>query len=93
MGTAEERWRLLVAEFDQSSLSLQAFAEERGVSARTLAWWRVRARGTRGRSRGGFIELVPATAPPLRVSVRGATIAVDADTDLTLLRRVVEALA
>ena len=93
MGTAEERWRELVAEFDQSSSSLQAFAEEHGVSARTLAWWRVRARERRGRPQGGFIELVPATSPPLRVSVRGATIVVDDDTDLALLRRVVEALA
>jgi hypothetical protein len=35
-----EQWAALVAEYEQSGLSNDEFAKQRGLKARTFAWWR-----------------------------------------------------
>lgn len=93
---AAKRWTALIAELDTSDLSMRKFAEARGINPRTLAWWkwRLRKASEERRAADGFFELVPREPlAPLEVSVAGATITVGDNTDLCLLRRVVEALA
>lgn len=104
---AAQRWARLVAEYAASGQSSRDFAQSRGLNPRTFAWWRSRlARGrpwTPPAPR--FVELaVVPSAPPkpadgstlsgltVRLSALGVAIEVDAEADLGLLRRVVEAL-
>lgn len=41
---SRDEWRAEVEEFERSGLSVAEFAAERGLSPRTLAWWRWRLR-------------------------------------------------
>ena len=41
-GKTRVQWSRLVAEWRRSGLSTRAFAEQRGLSAKSLAWWRWR---------------------------------------------------
>jgi hypothetical protein len=92
---AAQRWTALIAELDDSDLSIRKFAHARGINPRTLTWWKWRLRKEEEeRQDDGFFELVPREhLAALDLTVGGASITVDRDTDLCLLRRVVEALA
>lgn len=41
---SRDEWRAEVEEFERSGMSVAAFVAERGLSPRTLAWWRWRLR-------------------------------------------------
>lgn len=93
---ATKRWTALIAELEDSDLSIRRFAQAHGVNPRTLTWWKWRLRKDEEERQldGDFFELVPREATTgLELMVGAATIAVEQDTDLGLLRRVVEALA
>lgn len=97
--SAERRWAQLVAEQEAAGATIRAFAKEKGVNARTLAWWRhqLRVRGIRLPEVVRFDELVvseprPAPRVLLRVERLGVQVLVEADTDLPRLREVLEAL-
>ena len=83
------KWASVLAEAEDSELSMREFARSRGVNPNTLAWWKWKL----GREAHGarFLEVV--TGGPLVVVVGDARVEVDHDTDLVLLRRVVGALA
>jgi transposase-like protein len=46
-GIAEGRWRRLIAEQEKSGRGVAEFAENRGLCAATLYWWRSRLRRRR----------------------------------------------
>lgn len=99
------RWAELVKLHEASGLSIHDFAVQHGVNHRTLKWWRSSLRRTGALSSSpphpvasseaaaAFLE-VRATAAPLRLVLArgGAHLVVDRDTDLQLLRDVLEAL-
>lgn len=93
---AAQRWTALIAELDVSDLSIRKFAQARGINPRTLTWWKWRLRKGEDvrQADDRFFELVPREGVAgLELMVGGATITVERDTDLGLLRRVVQALA
>ena len=98
---AANRWSLVLEEVAESELSLRAFARSRGLNPNTLAWWKWRLGQTAAdrSDKAGFLEVVAPRAETesgwsgLRVEVGGARVQVDSDSDLNLLRRVVEALS
>ena len=92
-------WRKIVETQMASGLSVNAFAEAHGLKRGTLAWWTARIRKL-DRERA----MVPAPRfVEVDVPVRGdvviacdrvaARVVVDRDTDLALLRRVLETLS
>lgn len=99
---AERRWRKIVAAQDQSGLPTRAFAESRGVNPRTLAWWRSRIRRL-DREHTVAVEpftaltvvqaVQPAGTVVLALDDHKAHVIVDHQTDLRLLRRLLEAMA
>jgi hypothetical protein len=77
---------------------MNAFARANGLNPSTLAWWswRLGHDVSSTPSTDHFVEAVlvePTTSPPLTVRVGTARLDVYSDTDLDLLRRVVETLA
>jgi len=89
---AAQRWRPIVEQARRSSLSIRAFARENGINPNTLAWWNWRL--GKEAPEPAFLEVVvaPREARPLRMHIGPVEVEVDADTDLGLLRRLVEAL-
>jgi hypothetical protein len=101
MSPAAHRWSEVLADADRSGLSLRAFARREGHNPNTLAWWRWNLRRQRRERRlpTRLAQVVvveddveSTSDDALRVRVAGADIHVDQQTDLDLLRRVVEAL-
>jgi hypothetical protein len=97
--SAARRWSALIAQQERSGLSIRQFARERGLNANTLAWWRWECRRRRSvEVEGGFTELVvvddAAVVRPLLLELEtlNVRVPVDGQTDLALLRRVLEAL-
>lgn len=96
---ARDRWSRLLSDFEASGLPLDTFAKDRGVRASTLAWWRSHfRREARGR-RPDFAELHVRDVPrptsghlDLELHHWSATLRVDGNADLRLLRAVLEAL-
>jgi len=95
---AARRWAQVLREADASSDTLASFARKRGLKAKTLYWWRSQLRAQREEHVVEWTvdheaEEVHRSAP-LRLNLQHlkATIDVDHDTDLDLLRRVLEAL-
>ena len=98
---AARRWRVLLAEHAASGLTNRAFAAKKNVNPRTLSWWRSQLK------KMDADKQLPATVPRFAEVVvqepRGtvvlaldrvdAHLVVDHDTDLALLRRVLEAVA
>jgi hypothetical protein len=98
---AARQWRALVEEHAASGLTNKAFAAEKNVNPRTLAWWRSKLK------HADTTPQLPARQPMFTEAVvdRGdltvvlalesfdAHIVVDHDTDLALLRRLLEAVA
>ena len=96
---ATRRWRKLVNAHATSGLTLRAFAEAHQINAGTLSWWRSRIRKL---DREASADLAPFTsltvvrpAGHLRLALHDhkAHLVVDADTDLELLKRVLESVA
>jgi hypothetical protein len=93
-------WAMLIWELDDSRLSVSEFAAKKGVSPRTLAWWRwkVRQAGVE-RSDDGlrFVELaVEADRPPASIRLHFERLHMEIEVrqgfDAELLRTVVGAL-
>lgn len=98
METAAVRWTRVLQEAEASELTQAAFARSNGINPGTLAWWKWRLRQapvSTPSAQADFVEVVvsPPT-PSLRVQVgdRPVHALVNHDTDMTLLRQVVEAL-
>jgi transposase-like protein len=94
---ASSRWGSLVEQLEQSGQSLSAFAAQHGVNPRTLSWWRWNLR--RSSPATEPTHLVEASAVPsldrtviLAFDDYRAHIVVDHDTDLELLRKLLETL-
>lgn len=93
------RWSSLLAQADRSELTIREFAHEVGVNPNTLAWWKWKL-GRMASERDMFVELEvgevdidePEDAPIWLEFRNGVGIEVTAQTDLQLLRTVVEAL-
>ncbi len=103
-----DRWIALVAAFENSKLTMRAFAAQHGVNASSLSWWRRRLRVT---PPGSFVEQrlplraalswVSQTrasveaAPTLRLELPHlrAVVSVPPGTDLLWLRDVLGALS
>lgn len=103
MSPAARRWAALVAELEDSKLSVDAFAQRRGVNRSTLAWWRSRFRklaheNTLAVQQPAFVELaveaeVPMAHPlRLRFDHRPVVLEIADGVSLELLRGVVDAL-
>ena len=95
---AAARWRKLAEEHARSGMTTRAFADSRGVNPRTFAWWRSRLRRLDAAKpqEPEFTELVVTSPEPTVVLVLDsfpAHVVVDEDTDLALLRRLLEACA
>ena len=93
--TAARRWAALIDQAERSDLTNREFAARAGVNPNTLSWWKWRLGSTRRTVSARFIEVVEhePIAAGLRVEVgEHVAIPVDDDTDLDLLRRVVDAL-
>lgn len=61
-GSAEERWRGLIAQQERSGEGVAQFAERRGLCAATLYWWRSRLR--RGLDDGLRLAPIEVAAAP-----------------------------
>ena len=95
---AVQKWRKLVAEQAESGLTIRAFAESRNLKTGTLAWWRSRlAKLDEEGTAPTFTALTVAEAVVgtvvLALEDRRAHVVIDEETDLVLLRRVLEVLA
>ena len=100
---AARRWRAIVEEQRESGLTVRAFAESNSLNPKTLAWWRSRLRKLDREAAAA--ELVPTftavTGAPdltagtvvLALDDHRAHVVVDRDTDLELLRRLLEVVA
>lgn len=103
---AATRWSKLIDEQEDSGLSVRDFAANRGLNASTLAWWRSRLGRNRRPSEAApvgpvFDELVVAGAAQtllvegtvvIAIERINAHVVVDRETDLHLLRLVLDAL-
>ena len=89
---AESRWEPIVRRARCSGVSIRAYAREHGINENTLAWWSWRLGHDIDDS--AFVEATVAhPRRPLRLHVGLVQVEVDRDTDLTLLRQVVEVLS
>jgi hypothetical protein len=90
MRRSADWWSDTLDDAKQSGLSIRAYAHAKGLNHNTLAWWKWKLnQPATGR---GFVE-VELVRPLLQVHADAGVVDVDDDTDLRLLRRVVEALA
>ena len=89
---AERRWEPIIRCARQSGLSIRAYAREHGFNENTLAWWNWRLGGDLDDA--VFVEAVVADPHrPLRLHLGSVHVEIDRDTDLALLRQVVEVLS
>lgn len=97
--TVEERsayWRERIAEQERSGMSVQQFCREKGITEQSFYVWRKRLRNQEP-ARFALVETQPARQHPAKtelelVLVTGERLRMGADVDLSLLRRVLEAL-
>jgi len=100
---AARRWAAIIDEQEASGQTIRAFAEARDINVKTLSWWRCRLGRSRPLRRAAnpapvpVFEEIRVTDEPVDRTVvvvfdrLPAHIVVDHDTDLELLRRVLEA--
>ena len=92
------RWAALIDQADRSGLTRRDFAAKAGVNPNTLSWWRWKLnQGSSGGATTRFLEVVEVEAPlpsaTIRLELRHQVfVEVDHDTDLELLRDLVDAL-
>lgn len=89
---AAKKWSVILDEAEATDLSMREFARSRGLNPSTLAWWKWRLKRSTPRP-SAFLPVLVASPNPLELHVGGAVIQVDGDTDLVLLKSVVQALA
>jgi|ETNmetMinimDraft_25_1059894.scaffolds.fasta_scaffold64603_1 hypothetical protein len=93
---ATRRWRKVVEEQVDSGLSVRAFAESRNVKHSTLAWWKSQLKKrdceTTAPRFTALTVVEPAGTVVLVLDDHKAHVVVDYQTDLGLLRRVVQAM-
>jgi transposase-like protein len=97
---ASIRWSEIVERHEASGQSIREFALANGLNQSTLAWWRSKLRRARRQRPPTFVELVvsePAQteeAAPLVLDLDAypARLTIGPKTDLSLLRRVLDAL-
>ena len=92
-------WANLIAEHEQSKLSVQDFANKKGIHSVTFYAWRRRLQS----EKPAFVEVrvaplrpeAPRPEAPLRLNFRDGTVSLEVPmgTDLRWLRAVVETLA
>lgn len=104
MDTAPARWARILEDAAASGLTQSAFALANDINPRTLSWWKWKLQQEPESDEEphdvSFVEVVmdsspaPSTPPSLRVQLGGRSVhaLVELDTDMTLLRRVAEAL-
>lgn len=104
MDTAPARWARILEDAEASELTQSAFAQAHDINPRTLSWWKWKLQqepeSDKRPADMDFVEVVMASspAPPtsssLRVQLgdRSVYAVVEFDTDMPLLRRVMEAL-
>ena len=93
---AATRWAAIIDRQEASGLSVRCFAQQNGINPSTLSWWRSKLNRTRPQLvEFAEVHLAPEPAAPilLRLPARGLQLHVDHDTDLRLLRRLLDALA
>ncbi len=98
---ATRRWRAIVEEQKTSGLSVRAFADSRNLKASTLNWWRGRLRKLEreaaqvddGPQFTALTVAEPVGTVVLALDGHKAHVVVDQETDLRLLRQVIEAIA
>lgn len=89
---AARRWEPIVRHARRSGLSIRAYARENGINERTLTWWNWKLGAETANAT--FVEVTVTSArSPLRLHVGAAHVDLDEQTDLNLLRRVVDALS
>ena len=89
---AELRWEPIVRRARCSGVSIRAYARQHGINESTLAWWNWWLGNDLDDS--AFVEVtVTDPRPALRLHVGSVQVEVDRDTDLALLRQVVEVLS
>ena len=93
---ATRRWRKVVEEQVESGMSVRAFAESRNVKHSTLSWWKSQLRKLdRETTAPRFTALTVVESAGTVVVVlddHKAHVVVDDQTDLGLLRRIVQAM-
>jgi len=102
---AAQRWAAVIGRHEASGLTIRQFAKDNGLNAGTLAWWRSRLRreARMARRPQAFVELEVAPVEQnegtlsiepvvLCLDAFDARIVVEQDTDLELVRRLVDAL-
>ena len=97
---AARRWSALISLQQSSGETIQSFCKARMLNPGTLSWWKWKLRREKRLNRP-FVELVltPEPQPPARPNPiilelprHNAQLVIDQDTDLALLRRVIENL-
>ena len=94
---AEAKWSRIIERQQQSGQTVAAFAAEQGINRNTLSWWKWNlTRGREPQTSSPFVEIpVPTSTDPtviLALDHFPAHVVVDRDTDLALLRALLEAL-
>jgi transposase-like protein len=87
------RWEPIVRRARESGLSMRAYARQHGINERTLTWWNWRLGEELTASEFVEVEVAEPSGPLLRLQLGPVQVDVDDQTDLALLRRVVEALS
>lgn len=91
---AAKKWSAVLDDAEAAELPMREFARSRGLNPNTLAWWkwRLKQRPVR-RQPSTFVPVLVASRSQVEVQIGAALLVVDEETDLALLKRVVEALA
>ncbi len=95
---AAVRWSSIIDRLEASGQTLREFAAANDLNRKTLEWWRRKLGRSRPRSgrKAAFTELVvtqPQSKPiAIALDSYAARVVVDDRTDLSLVRRVLEAL-
>ena len=90
------RWAELVSAHRASGLSLERFAQQHAINAKSLGWWRTRLRPASPAPTFVEVRVEPVVEPPvLRLELPTARVAMDLPVglDLAWLRQVVQALS
>jgi hypothetical protein len=91
---AAKKWSAILDDAESAALPMREFARSRGLNPNTLAWWKWRLKQSPSPppERPRFVPILVASRPQLEVRVGAACIDVDDETDLALLKRVIQAL-
>jgi len=95
--SAAQRWSAIIDRQEASGQTVRAFTNAHDINANTLSWWRHKLRRTRRTAPTAFVELHLATTEDtdctglvLELDAWHARLNIREDTDLDLLRRVME---